>query len=266
MKQYIHNSWLKFKQDFLSKILYDVFKIPSITTLLLIVAILFPKGETLSFLHKRNNLTNIEILGLMVIAMTCASILTGLIFYNKYKLLQKDNFTDPLTGLRNDKALKVYLSQKIKEAYQSGKPLSIIIIDVDNFAVFNEKYNQTIGDKVLGEVGRLLSKDNRFTDETFRQYNRGDEFIIVSSNTTITEVEIAAERKRKFLAGANFLIGDISYNVTVCCGLSEYKMGDTEESLLERANYAVRNIAKKKMERTLRNMYLNVLNITYYVF
>lgn len=237
----------KFKQDLLPKAIYDVFKWLIGSFALFIFAKIIPSDTTFGeFINQKVSLTLYTIILIGLILITITFLLISYFFNIKFKLLEKDNHTDTETGLKNHKALKEYLIQKLKEAKQSGTPLSIILIDIDDFADFNEKYNQIIGDKILVEVGRILLKDNRITDETFRQYSRGDEFIVVSNQTNITEVGFAADRKREFLANSTFLIDSMPYKLTVCCGLAEYKDGDNYETLLARANYAVRNIAKKK--------------------
>jgi len=235
----------KFKTDALSKGIYDIVKWLVIFCVGTVVLKLFPDNTVFGEIFNRHYTLSVYAIFLwMLVVVTLNTIVLNFSFNKKYSLLKKDNQTDSLTGLKNVKAMKEYLTQKIKESEDNGKPLSVILIDVDDFRDFNSNYSQDLGDRILAEVGQILSKDNRITDETFRQYSRGDEFVVVSTQTNMTEVRYAAERKRQYIADSTFLINNQQYKLTVCCGLAEFRNGDTFETLLGRANYAVRQIAK----------------------
>jgi PleD family two-component response regulator len=70
-------------------------------------------------------------------------------------LLEKDNFTDEITGLKNHKALKSHLKKTIEELLNTSKiaTLSIILIDIDDFKEYNTKYGHTKADKILKSLG-----------------------------------------------------------------------------------------------------------------
>ncbi|NML65511.1 GGDEF domain-containing protein [Hymenobacter sp. RP-2-7] len=153
--------------------------------------------------------------------------------------MEIDNFTDELTGLKNYKALKEYVIDKIKESIHDKKVLSIILIDVDNFKNFNTTYGYNTADRVLKAVGELLGKDKRATDEVFRQFLKGDEFLVVASETSSDDALKAAERKRKLIENATFVIDEARYKLTVSCGVTEFKAGDDYTSFTNRAHSAL---------------------------
>lgn len=246
----LKESYKKFKQDLLPKAYYDTIK----GVFLLIMAFVFYKlfNQELKINELLDEAISLKIYWIIIIFLSFV-IATIFVFKISFKKrmeeLKKVTFTDEKTGLKSHRLLEEYLQNKIKESQKSGKALSIILIDIDNFKIFNETYTPTIGDRILSEVGKLLLDDVRITDQTFRRYETGDEFVVVSTDTNITQAKIPAERKREFIANHNFLIDDIVYKITVCCGIAQFKDTDNVKTLLDRANYAMRNIAKKKPKK-----------------
>ncbi|OXA95195.1 GGDEF domain-containing protein [Flavobacterium hercynium] len=247
----LKESFKRFVNDLLPKLYYDILiKFIGGGLFLFLVYKIFDKKISIEkFLYKAISLKFYVIIIICAILIGITYILLRIIFNRKVEALKKITYTDEKTGLRSHRLLEEYLKEKIKESKKSGKPLSIILIDIDNFKLFNENHSPTIGDSILSEVGRLLLDDTRITDQTFRRYETGDEFVVVNSNTNITQAKIPAERKREFIAGHNFLIDDNVYKITVCCGLAQLKESDTVKTLLDRANYAMRNIAKKSLNK-----------------
>lgn len=248
MKNYIINSINKFRKDALSKLIYDVLK------WLFVFAIAFPFSTFIpdstkvgQFLSGRMDLS------VYWFVLICSGIIVftilfiHIIYRRKYRELQEDNHTDELTGLLNHKAFDDYFPGKIQEAEKTGSSLSVILMDVDNFKTFNTRYTYNTADKILAKLGQLLGNDRRITDEVFRKFNRGDEFIIVASNTKLADAQQAAERKRKLIESTGFLVDDIKHNLTVCCGVTEYKHGeDTIETFIDRVSQALNEAKRKK--------------------
>lgn len=243
----IKESFQKFKQDFLPKAYYDILKWIFGIIFIFILYKLFNKELKIEeFLDKAVSLKFYVIIIIVAMIIIATITILKLSFNKKIEALKRVTYTDEKTGLRSHKLLEEYLGEKMKESKKSGKPLSLILIDIDDFKNFNEVYTPTIGDRVISEVGKLLLDDVRITDQTFRRYETGDEFVIISSDTNISQAKIPADRKREFIANHNFLVDDVIYKITVCCGIAQYKETDTIQTFLDRANYAMRNIAKKK--------------------
>lgn len=248
MKNYIINSITKFRKDALSKLIYDVLK------WLLVFVVAFPFSTFIPDSTKVGRFLSSRVdFSVYWFVLLCAGIvvftilLIHLIYLRKYRALQKDNHTDELTGLLNHKAFDDYFPVKIQEAEKVGSSLSVILMDVDNFKSFNTRYTYNTADKILAKLGQLLGKDRRITDEVFRKFNRGDEFIIVASNTKLADAQQAAERKRKLVESTGLLVDDVKHNLTVCCGVTEYKHGeDTIETLVNRASLALNEAKRKK--------------------
>lgn len=244
----LKEGYIKFKQDFIPKVYYDIFKwLFGIVVLLISYMIFQDDIKIKDTLSKSFTLNLYSIILICIVCMLIMFFIYKVYFNKKYEQLKSIAYTDTKTGLKSFKLLEIYLNEKISKVKKDGTSLSVIIIDIDNFKNFNEHHSPTIGDKIIAEVGRLLLDDTRITDQTFRRYETGDEFVVISTDTNITQAKIPAERKRKFIADNNFIIDDKVYKITVSCGIAQYKNGiDTFATLLDRANYAMRNIAKKK--------------------
>ncbi len=246
MNKYIRDSIDRFKKDALSKAIYDIFKWLLPFTVVFAATHLMPKNFSfVKIISTKFEITFYWIV-LYSLFLTMLSILAvRVIFKKKFNALQTDNFTDELTGLKNHKALKENLNLKLNEFIHSAKTLSLIIIDVDDFKAFNTNVGFNTADEILKKVGELLSNDKRATDETFRQFLRGDEFLVIATETSLHGAFIAAERKRELIQNAIFTVGDNQYKLTVSCGVTELKKDDDYKTITDRVNAAL-NEAKKQ--------------------
>ena len=236
----------KFKKDIISKIFYDVFKY--IFTILVAAPLIFV------FINRIFCLSTFEIFWIIYITVIITLIPTIIYTTKRYNLLKKDNHSDELTGMFNHKAFTEKVPQIIANCKEKNIQLSFIMIDIDNFKKFNENFTYQIADEVLKKVGMLLNSDNRATDISFRQYFKGDEFIIIAKETSISNATIAAERKR-ILLKSGIQINNSIYNLTVSCGVTEYNfLFDDINSVLSRLNNALK-IAKQSGKDCVKPLY-----------
>lgn len=243
MISYIKNSIQKLKSDALPKIIYDIAKWSIVPFLIYLGTLLFPKNfSIIKFLSTEYLMKLYYLIFYTFIIFLITLMIFKTIYTKKINALRKDNFTDELTGLKNHKALYDFLNQLIEEINNGSKikTLSIIIIDVDNFKYFNTAFGHTTSDQILKNLGQLLNNDKRITDETFRQFLRGDEFVVVVKDTNLGDTFKAAERKRVMIENNIFNIKDIFYKLTVSCGVTEFKKDeDTIDTFLNRASQAL---------------------------
>lgn len=237
---YILNSFAKFKSELLSKGFYDVFK----GTVLFLIGLFSTYlvsfvPEIKSFLLTDHSLPTYIIVGFIFLVMCVVYIL--IINKLKLKALLDTNNIDELTGLKNHKALNTYLLNAIKETNMS---IGVILMDIDDFKSFNSSYGYNKADLVLQNLGELLGNDKRVTDETFRFFNRGDEFLIVAKETNLSQAVQASERKRKMIEKNIFSIDESKHKLTVSCGVTILKKGDSVDSLIDRVSDALK-IAKE---------------------
>jgi diguanylate cyclase (GGDEF)-like protein len=242
MRKYILESIMRFKNEIISKVMYDIVKWLFISLVLIIIAKWVPFVRT--FFSKEFTITIYLIVISSVGLIAITTILVSSIFRKKIRKVLNVNHTDELTGLKNHKALSIFLNSKIQEYKNKTESLSIIIIDIDDFKNFNTKFGFTTADSILKKLGELLGNDKRATDETFRYFNRGDEFLIVASETNSNQAYQAAERKRKWIQKNLLSVDGINHQLTVCCGVTEFKKKDDYTSFTDRVIEAL-NVAKK---------------------
>ncbi|MDP9161792.1 MAG: diguanylate cyclase [Acidobacteriota bacterium] len=115
-----------------------------------------------------------------------------------FQKLQQQSITDGLTGIKTRRFFWESLSSEWKRASRSGRPFSIVLLDLDKFKEVNDSLGHLEGDLVLARVGRLLEQKCRQSNVVARY--GGDEFIILMPETGMEQAQILAERLRLWLA------------------------------------------------------------------
>ena len=108
--------------------------------------------------------------------------------------LEQLNRTDPLTGLANRRQLDAALADAWADAMDSGGPVSVIMIDIDHFKLYNDHYGHLGGDSCLQKVAAAVAQATRSTDIAARY--GGEEFSIILPGTDLAAARRAAERVR----------------------------------------------------------------------
>jgi diguanylate cyclase (GGDEF)-like protein len=143
--------------------------------------------------------------------------------------------TDGLTGLYNQRQFKKMFQEEIARAARYGKPLSIILLDVDDFKKFNDTYGHPNGDIVLQQMARLLIELLRGSDLVFRY--GGEEFVILLPETAFPATLQVAERIRIFIETETPKFLDLikaTSGVTVSVGVASFpEDGDTPAALFK---------------------------------
>ncbi len=115
-----------------------------------------------------------------------------------FQKLQQQSITDGLTGIKTRRFFWEALSSEWKRASRSGRPFSVVLVDLDKFKEVNDSLGHLEGDLVLARVGRLLEQKCRQSNVVARY--GGDEFIILMPETGIEQAQVLAERLRLWLA------------------------------------------------------------------
>ncbi len=160
---------------------------------------------------------------------------------------RRQAFTDALTGLPNRFAYQERLEQEYERWKRYGSPLSILILDVDHFKRINDTYGHQAGDKALRIIARELSLAIRKTDFIGRY--GGEEIVVLLPETDAKAALQAAEKLRKRVEECGFHFREKRVTITVSCGVSEYREGDTPESAFERADQALYEAKKNGRNR-----------------
>jgi diguanylate cyclase (GGDEF)-like protein len=116
-----------------------------------------------------------------------------------YRTLERQAITDGLTGLYNHRYFYERLNQEIARAQRYGLPLSLLMIDIDDFKHFNDRFGHPAGDLVLAEVGRILTTHIRTGVDIASRYG-GEEFTIVLPNTARDGAHVVGTRLAEHLA------------------------------------------------------------------
>jgi two-component system cell cycle response regulator len=148
--------------------------------------------------------------------------------------------TDPLTGLYNRRYMESHADSLVERAAARGKPLSVLIIDIDHFKAINDTYGHDAGDDVLREFSDRLRSCIRGIDLACR--HGGEEFVVVMPDTDLGVANKVAERIRRRIAGEPFPIerGTRSVEVTISVGLAG-RVGpqDNAAQIMKRADAAL---------------------------
>jgi two-component system, cell cycle response regulator len=148
--------------------------------------------------------------------------------------------TDGLTGLYNRRYMETHLGSLLEQAGARGKPLTIMVLDIDFFKSINDTYGHDAGDDVLREFATRIRKSIRGIDLACRL--GGEEFVIVMPETDMAVATIVAERLRRRIASEPFIIaqGAKAIDVTISIGIATLDTADdTASTILKRADQAL---------------------------
>lgn len=101
---------------------------------------------------------------------------------------------DELTGVSNRRSYDARVPTELSLSLSSGRPLSLLLIDIDHFKAVNDGFGHQVGDEVLGVLGALLRDELRRYDWAFRL--GGEEFAVLTRDTNTAQARVVAERIR----------------------------------------------------------------------
>ena len=145
------------------------------------------------------------------------------------------SLTDELTGLYNARHFFRQVQAEVERAVRYNSPLSLCVIDIDNFKHYNDTYGHLNGDAVLSELGRLIQRLVREADSAYRY--GGEEFIIVLPQTVREEAARVAERIRVvFFEHAFYPRSGDGIHVSISIGVTSFCPGESVSDLVDRAD------------------------------
>lgn len=145
--------------------------------------------------------------------------------------------TDSLTRLSNRRHVLDMARREAAVMQRGGKPVSVLLCDVDHFKRVNDKYGHHAGDDVLKTVGATLQAGLRSIDHVARW--GGEEFLIVLPTTAADEAQAVAERLRAQVAARVCASGDQVIPVTMTVGVAELGPDESIEMAIARADAAL---------------------------
>jgi len=152
--------------------------------------------------------------------------------------LEKMTRTDELTGLPNRRELDRMFTTELGRAERSDRPLSVLMLDLDNFKQFNDKYGHQKGDSLLCEASHFLNLNLRPTDIATRY--GGEEFVVLLPDATKRQAAALAERLREQFSEACREADESNPWVTISIGVATWpEDGKTREALIRGADTAL---------------------------
>ena len=163
--------------------------------------------------------------------------------------LQEQAIRDPLTNVYNRRFLADFLNREVARAERERLPLSVVIMDVDNFKQFNDTHGHKCGDVVLQAIAQFLVDHTRRGDVVCRY--GGEEFVILMPGTSQEVALERAEMWRQDFSETPVEYEGTKFFATFSAGVAAFPHhGATDESLLQaadRALYRSKNAGRNKV-------------------
>jgi diguanylate cyclase (GGDEF)-like protein len=159
--------------------------------------------------------------------------------YGELRKFERHATTDALTGLGNRHSMEESFPREIARCEKDEEPVSLIMIDVDNFKDFNDKFGHIAGDRALAAVSRILRKQFRPRDVLVRY--GGDEFAVLLPQVGEDTAMTIANRVRMAVSGNTGDGSDslITIPVRISMGVAEMHPNSTLDNLIRAADAAL---------------------------
>jgi diguanylate cyclase len=157
---------------------------------------------------------------------------------------------DAVTGLPNRSAYDARVRQEHARHKRFGTPLVVCVFDIDDFKSINDRFGHVAGDKALRVIGRTLEQRLRETDFIARY--GGEEFVVLLVGAGADAAFAVAEEMRQAVARCGLHTRSKPIQVTISCGLTELRPGDTVDRAFERADSALYEAKRLGKNRCVR--------------
>jgi diguanylate cyclase (GGDEF)-like protein len=172
-------------------------------------------------------------------------------FVRNAEQLEKLATTDGLTGLFNHRHFMKLAEAEWNRFLRHGRPLSLLMFDIDFFKSFNDRYGHEVGDQVLFHIAAMVGEGRRETDIVARM--GGEEFAVLLPETDIDAAEAVAERLRQEIQDSELQSDGHDMTVAISIGVAEARpgMGDVGD-LLKDADQALYRAKRNGRNRVVR--------------
>lgn len=151
-----------------------------------------------------------------LISSELSSILERSLLYSK---IEESSIRDPLTGYFNRRSLFYDLTKKIEECKRYKKTFSVMMIDIDNFKKYNDRFGHSRGDSLLKTICKRLRKSLRKADILYRY--GGDEFVVLLPETNKEGAKVCSQRLEEHIEKMNKRV-DSKTKITISTGVAQY--------------------------------------------
>jgi diguanylate cyclase (GGDEF)-like protein len=164
-------------------------------------------------------------------------------------LFQKNH--DSLTGLRNRRAFEHALGLEIERAERFKTPISLCVMDLDNFKAINDTHGHPCGDEVLRAMGAVLTRETRKIDIPARI--GGEEFALILPGTGLMRAQALLERIQEAVRATTVHCGQTILSFTCSMGLASYRGKQTPDGSrlmteADQALYRAKGKGKNRLE------------------
>lgn len=166
-----------------------------------------------------------------------------------YHRIEELAITDGLTGLYCNRHFKERLDEEISKTVRLKQPLSLLMLDIDGFKGYNDRYGHIAGDIVLKSVGELL-KNSLEAGDLAARYG-GEEFVIILIDKGKAEAQKIAEVIRKKIEGEKFVLRQVETHVTISIGCAALpEDAASRDDLIRSADTALYEAKKRGGDKT----------------
>lgn len=144
---------------------------------------------------------------------------------------------DSLTHVGSRYAYEQRLEEEHARWQRHDQPLSFAIFDLDHFKRVNDELGHDTGDRLLRAVAELLDRNKRTEDFVARV--GGEEFVLLLPMTPLASARVVVEKLRAVVENANFQYKGRREQITISCGVTEFRQGDTPSAVYDRADRAL---------------------------
>ena len=162
---------------------------------------------------------------------------------------KKEGGTDPLTKLANRRVFDASLAQQVALATVTGRPVCLVMVDIDRFKSINDRHGHPAGDQVLREVADCLVRAFPRRTDLVARYG-GEELAVVLPDTSPQNARALADRMVGLIRSREIDVGAAKLKVTVSVGVAAHAVGDTPQELVERADrrlYAAKEAGRDRV-------------------
>ncbi|MCI0668615.1 MAG: GGDEF domain-containing protein, partial [Methylococcaceae bacterium] len=198
---------------------------------------------------RRNRFSELEVSRIEGLISCLAYPLRNALMYRKALRLAH---TDPLTQVNNRVAMEDSIRREWELARRQKSPLSLMLIDIDHFKSFNDRYGHVCGDQVLQSTARTIRETVRASDMIFRY--GGEEFVVVLTNTEIAGAVLLAERIRRAIENMRIATESQSIRVTASLGVTALNPGTSARDLLVNADRAMYQAKQNGRNRVIKSL------------
>ena len=145
--------------------------------------------------------------------------------------------TDSLTGMANRAVFQERIALACEQMTQTGKSACLLVLDIDHFKSINDRFGHAAGDRALRIVAEQLKARLR-SDDLLARYG-GEEFVVVLPGASAKAGQRVAEDLRTCIEGVGFRGQQQSVSITLSCGVTALRAGDTPEKAFDRADAAM---------------------------